>query len=180
VDARIAGALERSAFLALLVAPPHLARARRALLDRYGLAEVDVTCTLVETLRAIGVPWELVVKSDAKDRTDPDRRSLEIAVRQEVLPKLSAAMSAATSAVLLTEAAPLARYGCMGLLAELADNAVFRPAARFLLVPARRDQPVLDDEPIPVTSPGQWLWLPDRWLDMPVEAISTIGVKGRS
>ncbi|NJC84890.1 BREX system serine/threonine kinase PglW [Planosporangium mesophilum] len=173
VDIRINGVLDRRAFLALLVAPPRLAQARRALLDRYPLTEVDVTRTMVETLRAIGVPWELVITSDAKDRTDPDRRSLEIAVRQEVLPRVAAAMEAAPGAVLLAEAGPLARYGCMDLLAQLADNAVPRPAARLLLTAARRNQPVLDHEPIPVTSPGQWLWLPDQWLDRPAD------VKGR-
>ncbi|MET8349017.1 BREX system serine/threonine kinase PglW [Micromonospora sp. NPDC005206] len=169
VEARIAGALERRAFLALLVAPPRLTQARRALLTRYPLTEVDVTRTLIETLRSIGVPWELVATSDAKDRSDPDRRSLEIAVRQEVLPRVAAAMEAAEGAVLLTEAGPLARYGCMDLLAQLADTAAPRPTARLLLAAARRNQPVLDHEPIPVTSSGQWLWLPDRWLDFSTE-----------
>jgi hypothetical protein len=64
----------------------------------------------------------------------------------------------------------------MDLLAALADNAVARPAARLLVAAARRNQPVLDGEPIPVTSPGQWLWLPDRWLNAPVET----DVKGHS
>ena len=165
VDARLAGVLERNAFLAVLVDPRRAAAARPALLSRLSLTEVDVTRLLVETLREIGVPWQLVVESDAHERSHPDRRNLENAVRHEVVPRVERAVGAAPGPVLLTEAAPLARYDCMGLLARLADTGVPRPAARLLLVPARRAQPVLDTEPIPVTSSSQWLWLPDAWLD---------------
>lgn len=166
-QARLAAALDRNAFLALLVDPSQLAPARRALLSRLDVSEVDVTRVLVETLRAIGVPWQLIVDSDAQPPGAPDRRNLETAVRHEVVPRITAAIDAAPGAVLLTEAAPLARYGCMDLLARLADNAVPRPAARLLLAPARRPTPVLDTEPIPVISPVQWLWLPEQWYATP-------------
>lgn len=45
----------------------------------------------------------------------PDRRNLQTAVRHEVVPRVAAAIDAAPGSVLLTEAAPLARYGCMEL-----------------------------------------------------------------
>jgi serine/threonine protein kinase len=170
---RLTAALDRAAFLALLVAPPDVTRARRALLDALPLTEVDVTRLLVETLRSIGVPWELVLNSDAQPPNHPDRRNLENAVRHEVLPRVSAAIDAAPGAVLLTEAAPLARYGCMDLLARLADNGVPRPAARLLLAAARRPQPVLDTEPIPVTSAAQWMWLPEPWYNPTVQRSPT-------
>jgi serine/threonine protein kinase len=159
---RIVAALDREAFLALLVAPSDVTRARRALLGTLPLTEVDVTRLLVETLRSVGVPWELVITSDSQPRTHPDRRNLENAVRHAVLPRITAAIDAAPGAVLLTEAAPLARYDCMDLIAGLADNAARRPAARLLLVAARRQQPVLDTVPIPVTA-AQWMWLPEAW-----------------
>ena len=162
-QARLTAALERDAFLAVLVNPSHLATAVRALLDRFPLAEVDVTRMLIERLRSIGVPWQLVVDSDAQPAGTHDRRSLETAVRHEVVPRVAAAIDAAHGPVLITEAAPLARYGCMDLVAQLADNAVPRQAARLLLVAARRPQPVLDSEPIPVTSAAQWMWLPESW-----------------
>jgi len=159
---RIVGALDRDAFLALLVAPSDVTTARRALLDRLPLTEVDVTRLLVETLRSVGVPWELVISSDGQPRTHPDRRNLENAVRHAVLPRITDAIDAAPGAVLICEASPLARYDCMDLIARLADNATRRPAARLLLVAARRQQPVLDTVPIPVL-PAQWLWLPEAW-----------------
>ena len=168
-QARLTAALDRDAFLALLVNPSHLATATRALLDRLPLAEVDVTRILIETLRSIGVPWQLVVDSDAQPAGAPDRRNLETAVRHEVAPRVAAAIDAAPGPVLITEAAPLARYGCMDLIARLADNAVPRPAARLLLAPARRPAPVLDTEPIPVTSAAQWMWLPEAWYSTTVK-----------
>jgi hypothetical protein len=55
----------------------------------------------------------------------------------------------------------------MDLIARLADNAVPRPAARLLLAANWRPQPVLDGEPIPVTSAAQWMWLPEAWHSTP-------------
>ncbi|MFD0576160.1 hypothetical protein [Dactylosporangium darangshiense] len=161
-DARLAAVLDRDGFLAVLVKPAALGGARRALLDRFGLTELNVTAVLVETLRSLGVPWQLVLESDAREAAHPDRRNLESAVRAEVVPRLTAAL-AIDAAVLLTEAAPLARYGCMDLVASLADNGVPRPAARLLLVATRGGKQLLDEEPIPVTSTGQLTWLPDAW-----------------
>ncbi|MFC0532818.1 BREX system serine/threonine kinase PglW [Phytohabitans kaempferiae] len=160
---RLRTAVDRDAFLALLVHPSHLTAARRALLEQLPLTEVDVTRILVETLRSIGVPWQLVVDSDAQPAGAPDRRNLETAVRHEVAPRVAAAIDDVRGPVLITEAAPLARYACMDLIARLADNAVPRPAARLLLAPARRATPLLDSEPIPVTSAAQWMWLPEVW-----------------
>lgn len=67
--------------------------------------------------------------------------------------------------VLVTEATPLARYGQLELLRELAGPTRSRPAARLLLVAARRPEPALLDEvQLPLTSPAsQSLWLTDDW-----------------
>jgi hypothetical protein len=92
------------------------------------------------------------------------QRGLENAVRHAVVPRIEAAL-AAPGPVLLTEAAPLARYHCMDLLGRLADNAVPRPAARLLLTPVTGSRALLDDQPIPVTSPAQLLWMPDAWWE---------------
>jgi hypothetical protein len=169
---RLDAALDRDAFFALLVNPSHVLAATRALLGRLPLTEVDVTRILIETLRSIGVPWQLVIDSDAQPAGAPDRRNLETAVRHEVAPRVTAAINAAPGPVLITEAAPLARYGCMDLIARLADNAVPRPAARLLLAPARRPTPVLDSAPIPVTSAAQWTWLPEAWYSPTVKDAS--------
>lgn len=167
VGDKLASAIERSAFLAVLAPLRRLGPARRALLARLRLTEVDLTAILLDRLRALDFPWEAIVAADNGSPLDADFRSLVDLVRHQVVPAVSAAIAAADGPVLLTEAAPLARYGQLGLLQELADPTRSRPAARLLLVPARRPDPaVLDGVQLPLTSPAsQSLWLANDWLD---------------
>ncbi len=171
VDGRLAETLRRNGFLAILVSFRQLAGARRALLSRLRLAEVDVTAILLERLRALDFPWDAIVAADNGPSTDPDFRSLAELVAHDVLPAVRKAIEAAGGPVLITEAAPLARYGQMKLLQELADTSRPRPAARLILVPARRPEPaMLDDVPLPLTSPAsQSLRLPDSWITPTLE-----------
>ncbi|MER6591203.1 BREX system serine/threonine kinase PglW, partial [Micromonospora purpureochromogenes] len=155
------------ALLAVRAPLRRLGPARRALLARLPLTEVDVTAILLDRLRALGFPWEAIVAADNGSPLDADFRSLVDLVRHQVVPAVSAAITAADGPVLLTEAAPLARYGQLGLLQELADPTRHRPAARLLLVPARRPEPaVLDGVQLPLTSPAsQSLWLANDWIE---------------
>ncbi|MEV7326684.1 BREX system serine/threonine kinase PglW [Micromonospora sp. NPDC093244] len=167
VGDKLASAIDRRAFLAVLAPLRRLGPARRALLARLPLTEVDVTAILLDRLRALGFPWEAIVAADNGSALDADFRSLVDLVRHQVVPAVSAAIAAAEGPVLLTEAAPLARYGQLGLLQELADPTRPRPAARLLLVPARRPEPaVLDGVQLPLTSPAsQSLWLANDWIE---------------
>lgn len=170
VDAKLAAAIERRAFVAVLVPLKHLARARRALLARLPLTEVDVTAILLDTLRQLGFPWEAIVAADTGIPNDPDFRGLTQLVHHHVVPALERAL-ATDAPVLITEAAPLARYGALRIVQELADISRPRPAARLFLVPARRPEPaMLDQAQVPLTSPGsQSLWLPQSWITPTVE-----------
>ncbi|GAB3189570.1 serine/threonine protein kinase [Micromonospora palomenae] len=163
---KLQSAIDRRAFLAVLAPWRRLGPARRALLARLPVTEVDVTAILLEQLRSLGFPWEAIVAADNGSPLDADFRSLVDLVRHQVVPAVGAAIGAAEGPVLLTEAAPLARYGQLGLLQELADPTRPRPAARLLLVPARRPEPaVLDGMQLPLTSPAsQSLWLADDWI----------------
>ncbi|MFJ6199315.1 BREX system serine/threonine kinase PglW [Micromonospora sp. NPDC092111] len=167
VGDRLASALDRRAFLAVLAPWRRLAPARRALLARLPVTEVDVTAILLERLRTLGFPWEAILAADNGVPLDADFRSLVDLVRHQVVPAIGAAIDAADGPVLITEAAPLARYGQLGLLQQLADPTRPRPAARLLLVPARRlDPAVLDGVQLPLTSPAsQALWLADEWIE---------------
>jgi hypothetical protein len=169
-DAKLAAALDRRAFLAVLAPLRRLAPARRALLTRLRLTEVNVTAIMIERLRALDFPWEAIAEADSGQPADPDFRSLVELVQHEVIPAVEAALAVAEP-VLLTDAAPLARYGDLRLLQELADPTRPRPAARLLLVPARRPEPaMLDQAQLPLTSPAsQSLWLPDTWITPTVE-----------
>src|SRR5690606_5020151 len=135
--------------LALLASPRLLRPARRALLDRLPLREVDVTAILLERLRALDYPWQDILDADTGDPHDANFRALTDLIRHEVVPAVREAR-AVERPVLITEAAPLARYGQLGVLRELAAASRTRPAARLLLVPARRPEPaMLDSEPLP-------------------------------
>ncbi|WP_307849069.1 BREX system serine/threonine kinase PglW [Micromonospora sp. U56] len=177
VGDKLASAIERRAFLAVLAPLRRLGPARRALLARLPLTEVDVTAILLDRLRALGFPWEAILAADNGSPLDADFRSLVDLVRHQVVPAVSAAIAAADGPVLITEAAPLARYGQLGLLQELADPTRPRPAARLLLVPARRPEPaVLDGVQLPLTSPAsQSLWLANDWIESSGRAASPTG-----
>ncbi|GAA0398857.1 BREX system serine/threonine kinase PglW [Micromonospora gifhornensis] len=167
VGDRLAAAIDRHAFLAVQAPWRRLGPARRALLARLALTEVNVTAILLERLRSLGFPWEAIVAADNGLPQDADFRSLVDLVRHQVLPAVRAAIAAADGPVLLTEAAPLARYGQLELLQELADPTRPRPAARLLLVPTRRaESATLDGIPLPLTSPtNQSLYLADDWIN---------------
>jgi serine/threonine protein kinase len=165
VTARLAAAIDRRAFVALLSPMRHLTQARRALLSRLHLTEVDVTAIMLEQLRALGYPWEMLVAADTGVPTDVDFRSLVELVQYHVVPEVTRALDH-PGPVLVTEAAPLVRYGQQRILQELADPARSRPAARFLLVPARRAEPaLLDGWQLPLVSQSsQAVWLPETWI----------------
>lgn len=166
VAAKLSGAVDRRAFLAVLTSLRRLTAVRRALLERPGLVEVDITGILLDRLRSLGYPWETIIKADNGSANDPDFRSLVEMVQHDVMPSIRQAL-AVESPVLITEAAPLARYGQMQVLQELVDPTRPRPAARLLLVPAWRPEPaLLDGQPLPLTSPAsQLLWIPDGWVN---------------
>lgn len=165
VEERLASVIDRRGFLAVFASLRLLQQARRALRERLGLVEVDVTEIMLRQLRALDFPWQDVLDADTGDAQDADFRALVDLVRHHVMPAVREAL-AVPQPVLITEGAPLARYGQLGLLQELTDISRTRPAARLLLVPARRPEPVLlEGQPLPLTSPaGQALWLPEAWL----------------
>ncbi|MEU8189580.1 hypothetical protein [Micromonospora carbonacea] len=165
VSRRLHDVIGRRGFLVALTSVRRTAHARRALLQRYGLTEVDVTAIMLERLRALSFPWEAIVAADTGSPTDADFRSLVELFQHEVLPAVERRLAEAPGPVLITEAAPLARYDQLRLVQELADPTRPRPAARLLLVPVRRTEPVLlDGRQLPLTSPtSQSLWLPEEW-----------------
>ena len=75
-DAKLAATLDKRGYLAVLAPLRQLAAARRALLDRLGLTEVDVTALLVERLRKARFAWETIVAADTADPADPNFRAL--------------------------------------------------------------------------------------------------------
>lgn len=171
VGERLAASLKRSGALTLCTHPRHYAQTATVLERLYGLHRVDVATELIAALHALAdaekVAWDLVVTSDA-GQSGGDWDALRGLVA-DAWREPWARVLADPRPVLLTNAAPLARYDLAPLLSNLLDQATARPAARWLLVPRRGAQPVplLDGHPVPLGA--------DRWIDLPRD-LTSLGV----
>ncbi len=165
VHEALSASLASHAATVLTTGHHHLVAAPGALARRYGVTVVDVTAELIAAMRdragAAGVDWSLVLRADAAAPGSGDRANLERLVA-DATAQFWPALLARPEPLLLTDAAPLARYGQIDLLAALLDTATIRPAARWLLVPKRAGAPAptLDGVAIPVAS-GTWIELPE-------------------
>jgi serine/threonine protein kinase len=166
--------LEARSFLALGVPASRLDRAAHDLTERFGARMVDVTGVLLGALRdeadRTGVPWDQVTTADAAEPGSTPARGLAELVRRCVPAVEEAVASAMTGAaegtrpVLLTEAAPLARYRHLGVVARLADITLQRAQAVWLLLPLEPDRgATLDGVPLPLSYASQLVVL-DRDL----------------
>jgi hypothetical protein len=162
-------------FLALGVPARHAVRVAAGLVATFGAAEVNVTDVLLDTLKSraeqASVPWDAVLAADAASPGTVEARGLSKLV-EESIPRVKGAIDEALCGgpgagrpVLLTEAAPLARYGHMPLLSRLADIATPRHQAVWLVVPEEGDGgPMLDQVPVPLTYASQFLRLDDVFI----------------
>jgi hypothetical protein len=165
VDGRRAAVFERSGFLAVLAARRLHSPARRALLERLPLVEVDVTAILLERLseHRLSVAGRAGGRHRGCGRREFPGAGGPGAPRGDPGGPADAGDRRAGAA---HRGGALARYGQLEVLRELTDFSRPRPAARLLLVPARQPAPAkLDREPLPLTSPAsQSLWLPEPWI----------------
>ena len=174
---RLAESASTRSFLALGVDADRADRAVRALAGRLGAAVLDVTGVLVETMRAqaaeVGLPWDLVQAADAAPAGSRDAAGLAALV-QRSLPAVEDAITAAlagapdgTRPVVLTEIAPLARYGHLAMLSRWTDLAARRPQAIWVIVPQLPGSigAIIDKRPLPLAAPGQFFRLDAEWID---------------
>ena len=173
---RLAESASTRSFLALGVDADRADRAIRALAGRLGAAVLDVTAVLVETMRAqaaeVGLPWDLVQAADAAppgSRDAPASPPWSSAAcppsrtRSPCLP----GVPDGTRPVLLTEIAPLARYGHLAMLSRWTDLAARRPQAIWVIVPQLPGSTgaIIDKRPLPLAAPGQFFRLDAEWID---------------
>jgi serine/threonine protein kinase len=174
---RLAESATARSFLALGVDADRTDRAVDALTGRFGAMVIDVTQVLVDAMRAqaaeVGLPWDLVRAADAAPQGSRDATGLAALV-QRSLPAIEAAIGAAASGapegtrpVLLTEVAPLARYGHLAMLSRWTDLAARRPQAIWVLVPqlSGSQGAIIDRRPLPLAAPGQFFRLDAGWID---------------
>jgi hypothetical protein len=68
--------------------------------------------------------------------------------------------------VVLTELAPLARYGHLGVLSAWSDLATHRRQPIWAVVPQLLSNhgPLIDGRPLPLAAPGQFVRMDAEWL----------------
>jgi hypothetical protein len=173
---RLRESLRARSFLALGVDAIRADRIVDALEQRYGAAVLDVTRVLIEALRAgasaAGVPWDVVTAADAAQPGTRDALGLAALV-ERAMPTVVAAIAAAereapegTRPVVLTELAPLARYGHLAVLSAWSDLAAHRRQAIWAVVPQLLSNhgPLIDGRPLPLAAPGQFVRMDAEWL----------------
>jgi len=176
IGVRLDDSVRSRSFAALGVRPERLMESVSALRSRYDADVVDLTALLIEALKAqtaSGRPsWADVTAADAQAPGSRARAGLDELVRRawpHVESSLEAAVSAGKAAtpIVITDAAPLARYGHMDLLGRWTDLAAGRPRAVWLLVPQPSGNrgALLDGAPIPLAAPSQFVLLDSDWVD---------------
>jgi serine/threonine protein kinase len=162
-------------FLALGVPAKHATWIAAGLVTAFGACEVNITDVLLEALKEsaakAGVPWDAVLAADAAAPDTVDGRGLAALVQQSI-PRIEATIADALSEapvvdrpVVITEAAPLARYGHMSVLSKLADITTKRDHAIWLVVPEDGGGgPLLDRVPIPLTYASQFVRVDDLFV----------------
>jgi serine/threonine protein kinase len=173
---RLAESVGTRSFLALGVDADRTDNAIEALSDRFGAMVMDVTQVLIDAMRAqaaeLGLPWDMVQAADAAPQGSRDATGLAALV-QRSLPAIDAAIDAAVSEapegtrpVLLTELAPLARYGHLAMLSRWSDLAARRPQAIWVIVPqlSGTQGAIIDKRPLPLAAPGQFFRLDAEWI----------------
>jgi len=170
-EARLQWSLRTNGWLTLAADLGDTDRVATALVERFGVTEVNLTRVLLDAMRRVaaerGADWRVVVAADVPDH--PHRRNLD-RLAGLARPAMVAAVDAHTGPLLLVDAAPLARYGLLDVLVRMADEGS-RPAARWLLVPWRQTElaPSLDGVPVP-TGGTAFLPIPRDWpANQPVE-----------
>jgi serine/threonine protein kinase len=174
---RLAESAATRSFLALGVDADKTDRAIVALTTHFAATVVDVTQVLIVAMRVqaaeVGLPWDMVQAADAAPPGSRDAAGLAALV-QRSLPAVEAAVGAACSGapkgtrpVLLTEIAPLARYGHLTMLSRWTDLAARRPQAIWALVPQLSGSrgAIIDQRPLPLAAPGQYFRIDNEWVD---------------
>lgn len=185
LGARLEQSIASRSFLALGIRADRVPRFVTAARVRYGATVVDLTGVLLDALRSVsaaaGLSWDLVRAADAESEPSRGRKGLNELVRR-AWPTVEAAVEQALAdgdadaPVLLTEAAPLARYDNIGLLVRWTDLAASRRRAVWLLVPQLGGShgAVIDGRPVPLAAPNQFVAMDNDWIDSSADVATAV------
>ncbi len=181
VGQRLADSLARRSFLALGVPAVSLDKVVTVLTADYDAQFLDLTDELLTAMRAeastAGVPWATVLAGDAHPTGSRDARGVAFLVGR-ALPVLEGVVDAALAGsgsgpLVLTDAAPLARYGAVGRLSRWTDLSLARARALWLVVPQLHANhgPLLDQRPLPLAAPGQYVPVDEAWVNARLQSL---------
>ena len=172
LEDKLSSCAKRGSFLVLSVPPERLPRAESELLGRFPVQRVDGDALFLQHLRARAaeyeIPWDTILLADAAVEGSEDAQNLRRLVDM-IKPQLRQALVSPSRTTLLVNPGLFARYGLMGLVAEL-RNDIGRadgPHGLWVLIPAvvQSALPKLNGQPVPVISEHQHISLPEAWLD---------------
>lgn len=171
LEERLAKAVEQKRFLVLSVAPKHLLRAERELVQRFAVQKISIEALMIAQMKALaaqaGASWEVVLRADGAERTSKAWRNLITLVRRAV-PAVERILLQSKTTALLVYPGLLARYEQLDLLDRLRDASERQAAAPGFLVLLPADQqtnmPVIDATPLPVVLASQWARLTEVWI----------------
>ena len=186
-DRRMAQSIRSRSFLAIGIPASILPKTVATLEHRYAATVVDVTGVLLQALRAeserIGLPWDMVLAADAAEPTSRDRQGLAALVSRS-WPLVQAAVDDAVATaqngpVLITEAAPLTRYGNIAMLTRWTELAARRQRPVWLAVPQLGSSrgAMLDGRPLPLDSPSQFVRVDQEWVDTVMSPVGATAAK---
>ena len=171
LEERIQKAVEQKRFLVLSVAPKHLMRAERELLQRFPVQRMSVEALVIEQMKVLadqtGASWDVVLRADNTEHGSKDWRNLVTLVRRAV-PAVESALLQLEKTALLVYSGLLARYEQLDMLDRLRDACERQENSPGFLVLLPADQqsnmPVIDGKPLPVVLASQWARLTDVWV----------------
>lgn len=173
---RLKDSIDRRSYLVLGTRPDRMDKLQRILQDQFHGQILDVTGLLLETLHRMSEegavpPWPSLAAADAQLETSRPRKGLQIVVGRAVptvVDRLHEVMNDADrrGPVILTETAPLVRYGHGAVLRQLSDLTERRERAVWVLVPqfASHVGAMVDGESVQ-TSPQQFIPVDSVWID---------------
>jgi serine/threonine protein kinase len=174
LDRRLARLADEGGFLVLTVAPKLASMAEEGL-QRFPVRPISLEAALLAAMKAAAVAanarWDVVLNADASPPDSRDWQRLQMLVRT-ALDQVEQQIADPDRTVLLTRPGLLAHFGQIGFLERLRDRIGRRSAGNgqsihglWVLVPhvGPDELPVLDKEPVPVLTPGQWTRIPEDW-----------------
>lgn len=172
-DERLRFTLDRGAYLVLVTQPADYVRVERFLCEEFQPTVCDLDALLIRELKVecerFGARWDRLLDADGAAEGSQVHQRLIILV-DRALDSIEKQISAAGRHLLLTNVGLLARYGRLNFLDHLRDllgRTGDFPQTLWVLVPSDQQHalPTLHGRPVPIATPGQWLRVPEAWIE---------------